>query len=425
MNAVRERIRTEQLRQLNRLLEAIIPSNRFYTQKWERSGLSLPIRDLEDFIHAMPFTTKAELCADCEAFPPYGSNLTYPFSAYNRFNQTSGTSGTPLRWLDTPDSWEWMLGNWRRVYQAANVGRDDCVFFAFSFGPFLGFWTAYEAAASIGALCIPGGGMTSLSRLKMILDNHVTVLCCTPTYAMRLAEVAREERIDLTQAVVRTLIVAGEPGGSVKATRERIESLWPGARVFDHHGMTEVGPVSYESPQHPGVLHVIESSYLAEVISSETGESVASSGEGELVLTTLGRLGMPLIRYRTGDLVRPNWESAETYGPSDLALEGGIIGRIDDMLMIRGVNIHPSAVENLIRSCRGVAEYRVLISNVGPMSEMFVEIELDTDESKAPVVIYEIEQLFRTTFQLRIPVIQVPVGTLPRSEMKAKRWIRN
>lgn len=425
MTAAREAIRHDQLQQLNRLLNAIIPANRFYARKWEETGLSLPVRDLDEFVRVMPFTTKEELCADSEAFPPYGSNLTYPLAAYNRFNQTSGTSGTPLRWLDTPESWAWMVGNWRRVYHAANVTREDRVFFAFSFGPFLGFWTAYEAATLLGALCIPGGGMTSVSRLQAILDNHVTVLCCTPTYAIRLAETAREEGIDIAQAGVRTTIVAGEPGGSVKATRERIETLWPGVRVFDHHGMTEVGPVSYESPHHPGVLHVIESSYLAEVIEPETGKPVATGGEGELVLTTLGRLGMPLVRYRTGDLVRPHWEGVEQYGLSDLALEGGIIGRIDDMVMVRGVNIYPSAVENLIRSCRGVAEYRVVISDDGSMSEMHIEIEPENQRTKTATVIREVERLFRSTYHLRIPVTPVPPGTLPRFEMKARRWIRS
>src|SRR6185503_14726938 len=120
-------------------------------------------------------------------------------------------------------------------------GPQDHVFFPFSFGPFLGFWLAFDAAARMGCLTIPGGGMRSAARLQTILDNQVTVLCATPTYAVRLAEVAAEEGIDLRDAKVRTIIVAGEPGGSIPATRSFIESLWTGARVIDHHGMTEIG----------------------------------------------------------------------------------------------------------------------------------------------------------------------------------------
>jgi phenylacetate-CoA ligase len=126
----------------------------------------------------------------------------------------------------------------------------------------------------MGCLAIPGGGMRSAARLRTIIETSATVLCCTPTYAIRLAEVAAEENIDLGASSVRTLIVAGEPGGSVPATRTHIAKLWRGARVVDHHGMTEIGPVSYGCPQRPGVLHVIEDSYIAEVIDPLTGQAV-------------------------------------------------------------------------------------------------------------------------------------------------------
>ncbi len=212
---------------------------------------------------SLPFTTKQELIDDQLAHPPFGTNLTYSLDRYTHFSQTSGTTtGTPMRWLDTPESWDWMTGNWVRVYQSAGVGAGDRIFFAFSFGPFLGFWVGFEAAARIGCLAIPGGGMRSAARLRAIAETSATVLCCTPTYAIRLAEVAAEENIDMAAVKVRTLIVAGEPGGSVAATHAYISKLWRGARVVDHHGMTEIGPVSYGCPRRPGVLHVIEDSYI-------------------------------------------------------------------------------------------------------------------------------------------------------------------
>ena len=163
----------------------------------------------------MPFTTKSELVADQSAHPPFGTNLTSPLARYTRFHQTSGTTGHPLRWLDTPESWSALVDNWVQIYAAAGVCAGDRVYYAFSFGPFVGFWLAFDAGQRIGALCIPGGGLSSAGRLRAIIENQATVLCCTPTYALRLAEAAREEGINLAESKVRVIIVAGEPGGSV------------------------------------------------------------------------------------------------------------------------------------------------------------------------------------------------------------------
>src|SRR5882672_562086 len=186
----RAAIEAGQLEQLRSLVAELIPANKFYTQKLQASGVGFDIASLEDFSVRFPFTTKSEIVADQTAAPPYGTNLTYPPARYTRFHQTSGTSGTPLRWLDTPESWEWMLESWTEIFQAAGVNSRDRVFFAFSFGPFIGFWLAFESAQNLGCLCIPGGGMSTETRVKLILDNGATVLCCTPTYALRLGEVA-------------------------------------------------------------------------------------------------------------------------------------------------------------------------------------------------------------------------------------------
>lgn len=417
-------IQQEQLEKLNHLIQALHGENRFYTSRLRAAGLERGVESLEEYFERMPFTTKQEIVEDQVDHPPHGTNLTFPLERYTRFNQTSGTTGAPLRWLDTPESWSWMVGNWERVFEAAGVNSSDHVFFAFSFGPFLGFWTSFDAALRRGCLALPGGGMSTGGRLRTLLDNQATVVCCTPTYAIRMGETARSEGIHLADGKVRALIVAGEPGGSIPSTRKRIEELWPGSRVFDHHGMTEVGPVSFESPTHPGVLHVIESSFIAEVLHPETLSPVEPGGIGELVLTNLGRVGSPLLRYRTGDIVNPVWDGERVFRRPELALVGGILGRVDDMVIVRGVNVSPAALEDVIHSRGDVAEYRVEISTLRGLTEMRVVIEPDGESIPGHDLRREIETALRTAFSLRIPVQVVPPGSLPRFEMKAQRWVR-
>lgn len=379
------------------------------------------ITSLEVFFEKFPFTEKTELIENQQMFPPYGSNLTYPMQEYCRFHQTSGTStGNPMRWLDTRESWQQMLEQWQLILGKAGVNPTDSIFFAFSFGPFLGFWTAFEAGVQMGCLCIPGGGLSTVGRLNAILSNHVTVICCTPTYAIRLGEIARQEGFDLEQSSVGRIIVAGEAGGSIPATRSYIEQLWPGARVYDHHGMTEVGPVSFECPNRPATLRVIEDAYLPEILFPASAEPVTPGSAGELVLTTLCRNGSPLLRYRTGDLVQAVVDNDDSW----LGLDGGILGRIDDMLMIRGVNLYPSGIEQLVRRFPEIAEFRVEVSHYQGMEEIRIKIE-PVPECSDPSQLQEgLETMLRANLSLRIPVEVMAQGALPRFEMKAKRWVR-
>ena len=421
----RDTLARRQLERLGGLIDAIVPANRFYSAKLEPTGLARGVASLDAFTAQMVFTTKDELVADQLAHPPYGTNLTFPIERYTRFNQTSATTGTAMRWLDTPESWDGMLDNWRQVYEAATVGPADRLLFAFSFGPFLGFWTAFEAATRLGCLCLPAGGMSSTARLETILANEVTVLCCTPTYAIRLAEVAEAEGVDLSASRVRLVIVAGEPGGAVPAVRARIEGAWPGARVFDHHGMTEVGPVSFECPARPGVLHVIEEAYLPEIVDPVTDGPTLPGESGELVLTTLTRTGSPLLRYRTGDLVRAATERPCVCGRYEMSLVGGILGRTDDMVLVRGVNVYPGAVDQIVRRRPEVAEYRVDVRTERAMTELRVSVEPTPDCSDRAGLARTVAEDLRDAFSLRIPVEAVEPGGLPRFEMKARRWVRH
>lgn len=405
-------LRELQWQKLRRLLALVLPANEFHRRRLPRKFRPAAI---EQFVSECPLLTKEELVADREKHPPYGSNLTWPLARYTRFCQTSGTTGKPLPWLDTPEDWAGMLRCWRTVFERAGVQPGlDRVFFAFSFGPFLGFWTAFEAALAMEVMAMPGGGLSSSARLQAIVENRATVLCCTPTYAIRLGEARREQ--DRATAI-RLIVVAGEPGGSITATRSRIENLWPGARVFDHHGSTEAGPVSHEEPARPGWLRVIESSYLAEVLDADSLQEVGDGEEGELVLTTLDRAGCPLLRYRTGDRVRKRLAA-----DGGLCLEGGVLGRLDDMVVVRGVNVYPSAIEGVLRRFPEVSEYQVREDWADGMLELRLVVEIDSPRPKR--VLRLIELALQDAFALRIPVEVFPLGSLPRFEFKSRRWIK-
>jgi phenylacetate-CoA ligase len=401
------------------LLTAILPHNRFYARKLAAAGLTSA--DLRADFTRLPFTTKEELLADQEAEPPFGSVLTYPIEFYSRYHQTSGTLGRPLRWLDTPESWVAMLDCWTTIFRLVGLRPGDRLFFPFSFGPFLGFWTAFEAAARLGFLCLPGGGMSSGARLRFLLETGATVVFCTPTYALHLAEVARAEGIDLPASTVRAVIVAGEPGGSIPATRARIEAGW-GARVFDHTGMTEVGPVGVECAAHPGGLHLVETHYRAEVVAPDTGQLVPPGTVGELVLTTLARTGSPLLRYRTGDLVCLD-ERPCPCGEIFLRLDGGIRGRVDNMIFIRGNNVFPTALQTILHRFPEVAEYRLEVATNGSLTTLRIEVE-PQPSAEGDRLAARVDRAIRDELLFRAEVRAVQPGTLPRFEMKAQRLVR-
>jgi phenylacetate-CoA ligase len=406
-------------RKLVPMLREVRATNPFYRRKLDEAGVAPDCQSVE----SLPFTTRAELEEDQSERPPFGTNLTYPLPRYCRYHQTSGTHGRPVRWLDTADSWSWFKRCWRQIFGAAgvSVAAGDRLFFPFSFGPFVGFWAAFESATAMGLLAIPAGGLSTSARLRMLLDNQATVVCCTPTYALRMAEVAREQNLDLAGSAVRALIVAGEAGGNVPETRSRIETAW-GARVFDHSGMTEMGAVSFECLENPGGLHVIESEYVAEVIDPTTLAPVRDGTAGELVLTNLGRWGSPLIRYRTNDHVRMT-RARCACGRWYARLDGGILGRIDDMFIVRGNNVFPTAVEAVIRRFPEVAEFRLTVLEGGPLTQVRLEIE-PANGSVADDLGARVGRSIQESLSFRAEVALVPPGALPRFEMKARRFVK-
>ena len=411
-------IKELQIEKLRSMFKKIYGHNRFYTDKFDTAGIDhKAIQNVNDMAQ-IPLTNKEELIKAQQYNPPFGSNATFPESAYSRFHQTSGTTGKPLRVLDTPESWEWWGRCWGFVLTGAGLTENDRLFVPFSFGPFIGFWAALEGARIINTMMIPGGGRDSLERLHLMKELGVTAICCTPTYALRFAEVAREAEFDLNEIPMRISILSGEPGANVPATKSRVESVW-NVKSYDHAGASEVGAHSFECEIQPNGTHVNESEFIVEVLNPDTLEQVSEGEQGELIITNLGRIGFPVIRYRTGDLVRLNHEPCKC-GRTFPRFEGGVLGRVDDMVVVRGINVFPSAIENLVRRSDEVEEFRITVSTVKQMGHLSIELDLkkDTNPENAKNDVY---QQIRNELGLSSEIKVVPHGSLPRFEMKARR----
>jgi phenylacetate-CoA ligase len=405
----RAELRRHQLARLQALLAEVMRHNRFYADKFARVA-GLPLTSLDE-VEQLPFTFKDELVTAAQG-DEFAANLTYPLPKYVRYHHTSGTRGRPMPVLDTVADWQWWIDCWQFILDAAEITAEDRAFLAFSFGPFIGFWSAHDALSARGGMVIPSGGMNTLARVELIRRTRATALFTTPSYALRLAEVARENRIDPASLAVRKIVVAGEPGGSMPAVRGQIESAWK-AVLIDHAGASEIGPWGFGEKAGRG-LYVLETEFLAEFRSLASGGPAADGELAELVITTLGRFGSPVIRYRTGDIVRPRF-TAEGANRFTL-LEGGVLGRADDMLIIRGVNIFPTSLEQILRSFPEVVEFRVTAIRQGSLDGLVIEIE---DRLNNPDRVTRELQL---RLGLKTDVRCVPLGSLPRFEGKGKRF---
>jgi phenylacetate-CoA ligase len=405
----RAELARHQLARLQKLLAEIAAHNRFYAEKFSQVD-GLPLTALEQ-LEQLPYTFKDELVTGAHP-DAFAANLSYPLGSYVRYHQTSGTRGRPMPVLDTAADWQWWVDCWQFILDAAEVGPEDRAVLAFSFGPFIGFWSAHDALVARGGMVVPAGGMNTLARVELIRRTRATTILCTPSYALRLAEVARENRIDPASLEVRRVIVAGEPGGSVAAVRQQIESAW-NALVIDHSGASEIGPWGYGDKAGRG-LYILETEFIAEFHSLATGEAAEDGEMAELVLTSLGRYGSPVIRYRTGDIVRPRF-NAEGENRFTL-LEGGVLGRADDMFVVRGVNIFPSSLEQIVRSFPEVVEFRATAIKQGALDVLMMEIEDRLDDP------LRVARELQLRLGLKVDVRCVALGSLPRFEGKGKRF---
>ncbi len=422
----REELDALKLVRLRRMVAWAYERSPFWRRKLDAAKVRPEtIRSL-DHIRRLPFLTKAELIAEQEAHPPYGELLTAPASVGVAYHHTSGTTGkTPFRVVESARDWSWGANAWARALYAFGLRSTDVVYLPFGYGPFIGFWGAHYAIQRIGATTVAGGAQSSEARIRQMIDVGATAIVATPSYAIRLGQIATELGIDLARdtSVVMTLH-AGEPGPGIPATRALIEGIW-GSHAGDFLGMTETaGITAFECSEKRSGLHVSEDYFLEEVLDPATGEPVPMGEVGERVCTAFGIGLLPILRYRTGDLVRRIPGRECPCGRTFDLYQGGVVGRADDMRVIRGTNVYPSAVEGVVRCYPEIREFRIVLTRLRDLDEITIEIEATA--GVAPDVLERIvprlaQDLADAHEGLRFGVRLVPEGTLPVFELKARR----
>jgi len=357
----RTELRELQVRRFREQAVYTYENSPFYRAKFDQADIDP--RDIETLadVRNVPTTTKDELRDAQTTQPfPYGDLLTISLEEVTEYHQTSGTTGQPVRQADSWQDWEWWGDCWATVLWAQGVRPNDRVFFPFSYNVFVAFWAAHYAAERIGAEIVPGGNLSSIQRVRKMDELDVTVFASTPTYALRLAEVAEEEELDPTEMAVERIVCAGEPGASVPGTKDRIEKRW-GATVYDHAGATEAGAWGFSCDSESTGIHANEASFLVEVL-DENGEPVENGERGELVITPLAREAQPYLRFELRDRVEMHSGEVCDCGRTFRFAEGGVLGRSDDLTKVNGVLLSPTAIEDTVRR-RDVVndEYRVVV----------------------------------------------------------------
>ncbi len=420
----REELEQRQLKLFRKQMHHVIEESPFYRRKF--AGIHPgDIKTMED-VRKVPFTTKQELLDSQQEHPIYGDFPCIRPDQATRVFQTSGTTGTPLRICWTKKDWfETFYDQFSYFLYGYGVKPADVVFFPFMYGLFVAWWGMQATMELHGLTIVPGGGQTSENRLRSIIDWGATVVCGTPTYTIYLGELAQKIGIDLAGSKVRIVITAGEPGAQVPSTKQLIEKLW-GAKNYDDIGSTEISNFGFECVAQQGT-HMIESMFLPESLDLETGKQVGPGEVGELVLSNLCCESVPLLRYKTKDLVRFNYDVCAC-GRTFLRMEGGVIGRADDMFHFGGVNIFPSAMENFIRQVPEFAsEYQLVIPPQGSGEKLLVKIEpFSTDISMESMLMAVDRFINNVVYNVKItPRVEiVEPGSLTRFEGKARRIVR-
>lgn len=386
-----------------------------YRELYDAHGVSPEsLKSMED-IRRVPLTDKAFLVKSMGA-GLYGSTLSIPEEKVVFYHQTSGTTSMPVPQPDSLNDWYYNGECWAAALWAHGVRPSDRVMVAFNYNLFIGFWQCHYGCEKLGAEIIPGGGLSTEVKLQKIMELGVTVLATTPSYAFRMAERAAEMGIDIKNSQVRILITSGEPGALIESVKNRLSELW-GAEVYDNIGATEVGSWGFECEAHPGAMHINESNFLPEIIGLEDEEPITESGKfGRLVLTNFFREGRPCIRFNTNDIAC--WaEEGCACGRTYRMIDGGIRGRADHILKVKGTFVNPATVEDIVnRHERCSHEYLIIIHPDNNRIVVRAEAAAEVTKSEFAALAKDIaERIHRSTF-VRMEVEVVPFGSMERSE---------
>jgi len=421
-----EKIQALQLKKFRRILEWAYTNSPFYRRLYQDAGLEPgDIKRFED-IQKVPKIEKGMMREVQQRKPfPYGDMMAVPLEQVIAFRQTSGTTGTPVYQACTWQDWEWWSESWCYILYAQGYRDTDRVFIPFGYNIFVAFWAGHYGAEKIGCEVVPGGVLDTQARILKIQELRCTALMATPTYVLGMADTARNKlNIDpVRDLAIEKITVAGEPGGAIPTTKERMEEAW-GAKVYDHIGITEVGSWSYECTEQPGGQHVNEALFLVEIEDLETGEIISEPGrEGKMIITALDRLGKPAIRFDSKDVIR--WaDHGCDCGRTFRLIAGGVIGRADDITKVKGVLLAPTAIEEAVRSFSELSdEYEVVVSKRGDVDNILLKIEiLPEKEGEQESILFRLKDQLRVKTNLGYKIEVHPFGSLPRYEVKAQRF---
>ncbi len=419
-----ERLRQLQFKKFKRVLQWAYEHSPFYRNLYREAGLEPgDIKSFDD-IRKVPKVDKAMLRESQLKEPfPYGDILAVPTEEIVVFRQTSGTTGLPVYQGDTWQDWEWWTECWCYVLWAQGYRPTDRVFFPFGYNVFVAFWAAHYAAEKIGCEVVPGGVLDTEARILKMKELKCTAFLATPTYVLGMATTAREKLgIDPKELGIKRITCAGEPGASIPSTKQRMQEAW-GCPVYDHAGATEIGAWGFECARQPGGLHVNEGFFLLEIEDPETGEPIEEPGRvGKMVITALDRIGKPCIRFDSKDLVKwadYNCECGRTFR----VLEGGVLGRADDITKVKGVLLSPSAIEEVVRLFPQIDEFETVVTKRGDVDEITLRLEFKPDFSgDQNQVLERLRRELRVKTNLNFKIEVCPRGTLPRYEVKARRF---
>lgn len=422
----RDRLESHQFDRLKAQLRRLARDSRHYARLFAEARFEPgDLRGLDD-LRKLPMTRKADYLAALADAPPFGSMLAVDPAEIVRVHFSSGTTAKPSPCCWTAADLDRWAGLYARLAWAQGVRPGDVYQCLFNFSWFVGGLGGVAGYQRIGAACIPGGSGDSERQIETMFDYGTTCVTATPSFVSHLAEVARRLGRDPRETRLAKIMLGGEPGASVPATRRMIEELWD-AKCFDGYGSLEFQPIAWECAGHGGP-HLVEDFALAEVLDPETASPVPDGTPGVLVLTHLDKLAMPLVRWWTGDMVVRD-SAPCACGRTHARLAGGVRGRADDMLVIRGVNLFPSAVEEVVRSTPGTAgEYLIVIDRDvrDPDSGFLAGLKLRVEAARgAPAELGpRLATEIHAKLQVRATVEIVDDGTLPRSTLKARRILR-